>query len=159
MKIYCYWIDRHKLEISQSKLKKELYLISNLCYLCLKEYSIGNLELEHKVPVMLGGNIIDKSNLGLVCSKCHKKKTKIDIKIIGSLKKLGIITKSCNGIDSLLNLKELEQYYLKFYPLVSQGIELERNWDIEVDKIYLKDNQVKIKKGEDGNGFSGTNAM
>ncbi len=43
------------------------------CYLCLKPVKFGKEELEHKIPFSRGGTN-KKSNLGISCCKCNRKK-------------------------------------------------------------------------------------
>ena len=43
------------------------------CYLCLKPTEFGNDTLEHKIPLIRGGNN-EYSNLGIACDSCNSKK-------------------------------------------------------------------------------------
>jgi len=91
IEIYEVNLDRNKSYYqnkSPGSLKKELY--REICDSCKKDFKIGRLELEHKIPVRVGGEIFRKKNLQLYCSLCHSRKTKLDIKVMNILKKIGL---------------------------------------------------------------------
>jgi len=43
---------------------------------------VDQLECDHIIPVALGGDPLDKSNMQTLCKKCHREKTKKDIEKI-----------------------------------------------------------------------------
>ena len=45
-------------------------------------------DVDHIIPIALGGDMWDMKNLQTLCKKCHNKKTKEDLKKINSKKKL-----------------------------------------------------------------------
>jgi len=47
---------------------------------CQKCGSHKELEVDHKVAIMNGGDMWDENNLWVLCNKCHKEKTKEDRK-------------------------------------------------------------------------------
>jgi len=51
--------------------------IEGLNYDAFNEKYIG-FEVDHKIAIMNGGDGWDKSNLQVLCSNCHRKKTKLD---------------------------------------------------------------------------------
>lgn len=144
--IYRYSVSRNKFNI-KGKLPKELKRQilqekGNFCYLCGNQFSENFLELEHKIPVMLGGHLFNKENLGLVCKKCHPKKTVIDKKIIKRLKDLKIIWGDYQ-MYSIYSLKKLEEIYL----LLKQGVSsFEIYWNgtnkIDYQEIFQDLNRV-----------------
>jgi hypothetical protein len=141
LKIYTWFTNRNKRDVSINKLKNGLFLINNQCYLCDKEfYNIRELELEHKIPVMLGGDITDINNLALVCRKCHKGKTIIDLKIIRGLKSLGIITGKFQ-IDSLWNREKIKEFYLNNFNLIREKYIIDTSWDKEEYELINEDKQ------------------
>jgi len=56
----------------------EVYGIPRLCDLVDKRYF--QLEVDHIIAVSLGGEMWDKKNLQVLCSECHKVKTRKDMK-------------------------------------------------------------------------------
>ena len=56
------------------------------------------LELEHKIPVFVGGHLFEKENIDLICSKCHGEKTILDKKIIKILKEFKLISYDCQNM-------------------------------------------------------------
>jgi hypothetical protein len=142
MKVYRYITGRNKGSISIGKLKKELAKEVGLkCYFCNGEKgSMHQLELEHKIPVELGGKIFDKSNLGLSCIRCHKDKTKVDLRIIRTLKTLGVLWGSYD-LHSLLTLKELEEFYPKYYPLALVAKDIQEDWNLKEEYVMVNENR------------------
>jgi 5-methylcytosine-specific restriction endonuclease McrA len=70
------------------KLKKHNFTC-NKCGITLEEIkeqdpmaSYGYLEVDHIVPIALGGDMWEDSNLQVLCRSCHKEKTKQDMKKI-----------------------------------------------------------------------------
>jgi hypothetical protein len=145
--LYYFNIGRNKSSIknkSVSVLKRELTEKNGKrCYLCEKDFKNGDfLELEHKIPVCVGGKVFCKSNLGLVCSKCHSKKTKIDLDVIFIMKKLIF-----NKQNSMYPLEFLRGKYKELFNLA-----------------YESNNKFKIwyegSNGEDYyNSFDGSNRV
>lgn len=148
MNIYRYYTMRNKLGISQNKLKKQLLIKNCNCYLCNKNFSDKKhiLELEHKIPVMLCGSVISTDNLALVCPNCHREKTIIDKAIIKSLKVMHIL-KGNYEMTSILNKKEIEDYYLRFFPLIKEKIKIDSDWDYKPNYIYLEQNK-EVENGD-----------
>ena len=140
MKIYRYNIGRTKGIIGLNTLKKELLLNSRICYLCNKEFNSYHLDLEHKIPIMLGGKIFDKNNCALCCQNCHKEKTIVDKFIIKSLKDLRLISGKYQ-IDSALSLEELKDFYLKYFPIIKQKIKEDSDWDFKHETISIEENR------------------
>jgi len=88
--LYHYNTDRNKFSIKNktaSTIKKELYKEGNSCYLCNNNFAYTQLELEHKIPVEVGGHLFRRDNVALVCKRCHIKKTSLDKAAIFSIKK------------------------------------------------------------------------
>ncbi len=46
----------------------------------------GKLEVDHIKPVSIGGDGLDLDNLQTLCIKCHRKKTKSDMKVISKFR-------------------------------------------------------------------------
>ena len=142
MNYYSYCINRNKGPISQSKLKKEIILEKKgVCYLCNNSFLDRKhiLELEHKIPVMLGGKIFDKNNLDIICLNCHKGKTIADKRIIHSLKVLKILEGSYE-MTSLFTFEELEEFYLRVFPFTFEQAKSDP-WGPNPEYIRLTDNR------------------
>lgn len=110
IKIYEYITDRAKFGIkgkTAPSLKRELYnKKGGLCYICKGIFRKGQLELEHKVPVVVGGHLFDESNIDLCCLRCHRDKTTKDMKAIRIMKQMKIISGKWN-IHSYYPLEEV----------------------------------------------------
>lgn len=73
------------------KIKDDVYVLENMSYKISEAYHIPRtyvifhpkhfqLEVDHIIAVSLGGKMWDKKNLRVLCSDCHKVKTKDDMK-------------------------------------------------------------------------------
>lgn len=90
------------------------------------------LQLEHILPVALGGDELEDDNLVPCCFRCHRKKTIIDVKIINSLKKLGLLYKISN-FEWWTNLtkEEIKNIYFIIF-----------NFIIKVEKIKTEEDII-----------------
>ena len=52
------------------------------CKICNGRFDYSELEADHIIPIALGGDQWDKSNIQTLCYYCHKIKTKSDMKNI-----------------------------------------------------------------------------
>lgn len=126
IQVYSFQTSRGKFKYTgktPSALKKELFNLSNKCYLCNNEFELRQLELEHKIPVELGGHLFSYENVSLCCIKCHRKKTIIDKRVIHFLKSIKIIFSKG---ESFLPLNELHEKYNYLFDLTKKGL---RNYD------------------------------
>lgn len=48
------------------------------CSICKKKFRKSLLEVDHIIPVRIGGQLFDKSNLRTLCKECHKAKSRLD---------------------------------------------------------------------------------
>jgi 5-methylcytosine-specific restriction protein A len=48
------------------------------CSICGKRFRKSLLDVDHIIPVRMGGQLFDKDNLRTLCKECHKAKTKLD---------------------------------------------------------------------------------
>jgi len=48
------------------------------CAICNKRFKKKELDVDHIIPVQMGGQLFDKRNLRTLCKECHKAKTKLD---------------------------------------------------------------------------------
>lgn len=140
MRLYKYYIGRNKGAISLTMLRKQLLEKTKRCYICNKEFNGYMLELEHKIPVMLGGKIFNINNCSLCCSRCHKEKTSVDQIIIKTLKKMHLLSGQYEMI-SALTINELENFYLKYFDIIKNKIKQDADWDYKHETITIKENR------------------
>lgn len=146
IKIYHYSTCRSKFSEkgkTASSLKKELYKKDCRCYLCSKEFNLGQLQLEHRIPVEVGGHLFNENNIDLVCSRCHSKKTIIDKRVIHIMKSMKIIFSKG---QSFFNLTELKNTYLQFYDIIKHSDYCYNVWftgqpNIDYEQIFLEENR------------------
>jgi 5-methylcytosine-specific restriction endonuclease McrA len=62
-----YWIRK-------DVLKRDRYS----CRICKKRFRKKDLDIDHIVPIQMGGQLFDKKNLRTLCKECHKAKSKLD---------------------------------------------------------------------------------
>lgn len=48
------------------------------CSICKKRLRKKYLDVDHIIPIRMGGDLYDKANLRTLCKDCHKKKTRLD---------------------------------------------------------------------------------
>jgi len=149
--IKIYWFDkaRNKCVLngkSVNCLKKNLsQKYGNNCYICNTEYSLSQLQLEHKIPVEAAGRIFCESNLGLACYRCHNDKTLIDKKVIGIIKKTGVIVEGLN--NSFVPLEEIRQMYLKLFELFNTCKEKFKIWYYGKNgEDYIEENDLSNRE-------------
>jgi len=152
IKIYSFSAERNKLGVGMSvkDWKKKLY--QGICNNCGEDYGLTTLQLEHSIPVRIGGSLVNQDNLKLFCHKCHTKKTRKDIIAINILKRLNLL----HGFTSFIEPLELQKTYLYIYELLEEG---EKNYRMWYDGINRKDYEEIIwgeNRGET-NGNTETN--
>lgn len=131
--IYSYSTNRIKLHeknksvnlLKNSLIKKH----GKRCYICFQMFDrISDVELEHKVPIFAGGHIFSEENIDLVCKRCHKKKTNIDLEVIRHMKRIGII-KGKSIIESYYPIDKVIEHYKYIEALVLQIHDLDQITD------------------------------
>lgn len=60
--------------IRKDILKRDRYT----CQICKTRLRKKFLDVDHIIPVVMGGQLFDKLNLRTLCKDCHKRKTKLD---------------------------------------------------------------------------------
>ena len=128
----CWIIDRTRNKIpgkkSQGLVKRELIRKKGkVCYICSKE--VPYVELEHIVPVCVGGSIVNDSNLDLVCLNCHKGKTIIDKKIFNLFKRVGLVTDERIYTISFIEQEKLMSYYKEFLKILKKTSEVRESYE------------------------------
>lgn len=48
------------------------------CSICNKRFRKAELDVDHIIPVKIGGQLFDKMNLRTLCKTCHRLKSKLD---------------------------------------------------------------------------------
>lgn len=64
-------------------------------------------EIDHIKPVAMGGVVVGHDNLQLICSSCHKKKTKNDVGTIAKAKRMGEIKRTRKPSNRKRKFKKL----------------------------------------------------
>lgn len=62
-----YWIRK-------DILKRDRYS----CRICKQRFRKAQLDVDHIIPVQMGGTLFEKANLRTLCKDCHKRKTNLD---------------------------------------------------------------------------------
>ncbi|MBW2970661.1 HNH endonuclease [Candidatus Woesearchaeota archaeon] len=60
--------------VRKDVLKRDKYR----CSICNQRFRKTQLDVDHIVPINMGGKPFEKNNLRTLCKECHKKKTKLD---------------------------------------------------------------------------------
>lgn len=48
------------------------------CSICKKRFRKSQLDVDHIIPVQMGGKLFEKANLRTLCKDCHKSKSRLD---------------------------------------------------------------------------------
>jgi len=89
------------------------------CSECKNYFRKNLLDIEHEIPVSIGGNPYD---FRFFCKSCHNKKTNIDIKIINFFKKTNLLIKhNSESFETPLTKEELIQTYKILFLLIKKG--------------------------------------
>jgi hypothetical protein len=152
IKYYTYFTHKNKFKEkgkSPNILKRNLIQKKGkICYKCKKEFdNIIYLQLEHIIPIKIGGHLFDDKNIDLICTKCHREKTRTDIMTINILKKIGIITGKWQ-ISSFYKIDEIQNFFKQFNSIIK---------DIDMkNKIYYlgKDRKDYIQIQQNSNRIS-----
>jgi len=48
------------------------------CSICKQRFRKAYLDVDHIIPVRMGGKLFEKENLRTLCKDCHKRKSKLD---------------------------------------------------------------------------------
>jgi len=48
------------------------------CSICKKRYRKAELDVDHIIPIQMGGKLFEKVNLRTLCKECHRSKSKLD---------------------------------------------------------------------------------
>ncbi len=157
--LYEFSTERNKFQIkgkTAGSLKTQLIKTKGYyCYVCGKEFSKGRLQLEHKIPVMVGGHLFDETNVELICPLCHIKKTILDRKIIRILKDLKIISGKYI-IHSAYPIEEIKSFYKQFLEIykkncLSEEEQMKGKMNIDYLHKWQEDNRtIKQEEKEDG---------
>lgn len=111
--------DKKSVTVLKNKLFKEK---NGICYMCENVFLYNKLELENKIPIIIGGHFYDVKNIDLICKKCHINKTGIDRRVFNIMKKLNMIRINGNETLSIYNFQDIEYYYVLFSKILNEGI-------------------------------------
>lgn len=65
--------------VRKDVLKRDRYK----CSICKKRFRKAFLDVDHIIPVRIGGNPYQKNNLRTLCKECHKAKSDLDREALG----------------------------------------------------------------------------
>lgn len=103
------------IRVNHQNLKNE-----EICNKCGKKIKKRYAELDHTIPICVGG-LID-GGVQILCKDCHIKKTKHDIYVIKLLKEFGFIIKIKNGEYYICtSLSDLFMIYEILFDYVQEG--------------------------------------
>ena len=71
-------------------------------FACIQCKSKDRVEVDHKVPVALGGGLLDAENCRTLCYTCHKEKTQWDVRKIAMEKE----AKRCKPSPPVLDIAD-----------------------------------------------------
>ena len=78
---YCSWScmavfnrDHNWRHVRSDVLRRDKYI----CCICEKRFPKSELQVDHTIPVQMGGRLFEKANLRTMCRECHKAKTRLD---------------------------------------------------------------------------------
>jgi len=60
--------------VRKDVLKRDRYR----CSICKQRFRKKQLDVDHIIPVQMGGQLFDKDNLRTLCKECHKAKSRLD---------------------------------------------------------------------------------
>ncbi len=60
--------------VRKDVLKRDRYK----CSICNKRFRKRDLDVDHIIPLRMGGQLFDKKNLRTLCRECHRAKTRLD---------------------------------------------------------------------------------
>jgi 5-methylcytosine-specific restriction endonuclease McrA len=55
------------------------------CSICRQRLRKAFLDVDHIIPLQMGGQIFDKDNLRTLCKECHKAKSKLDSEVLSNI--------------------------------------------------------------------------
>ena len=120
--------------------KKELWLKNPICHVCKKNTftNIQQLDLEHLIPVCMGGDIVTydgqtitnsvEGKYELICKECHRKKTGFDKLLFNFLSKTDIVQGRNDNHRSVISPEELKMVYLQLKEMHKKAINDLEDW-------------------------------
>jgi hypothetical protein len=115
---------RNKSQVSEHlQLIRKKLIESNgkKCSKCLKEFNTSYLELDHIIPISIGGAIFDNDNFQILCNYCHKKKTYVDNSTVACLKRFGFVRNEGFRFLSFVEPKRLIELFKQVRELTIEG--------------------------------------
>ena len=55
------------------------------CSICEKRFRKAELNVDHIIPIQMGGKFFEKANLRTLCKECHKSKSKLDSEVLSNI--------------------------------------------------------------------------
>ena len=82
----------------------------DVCAICGRTFEKKDLEVEHTIPVCIGGNPME---FRIACDGCHSEKTIRDLNFIHYLRKVGLLIKVSEYEYLIFNKKKAIEWYLE----------------------------------------------
>ncbi len=105
-------------------------MIGRQCESCGREHR--GIELDHIIPVSIGGEIHSRINTQLLCKRCHLEKTKIDKMIINCLKTLNFLDTEDVHTIFYVAPKICINFYKSYFEIIKQSKHIkkeENSWE------------------------------
>ena len=55
------------------------------CSICKRRFRKVELDVDHIIPVQMGGQLFDKENLRTLCKECHRSKSRLDKEALSTI--------------------------------------------------------------------------
>ena len=88
---------------------------TDTCCICKKSVTKKNAEIEHTIPVSIGGDV---DTFEIYCKDCHIPKTRFDTNFIYFLKKVGLLINVCENEYLIQNKQKIIELYKEFRRLL-----------------------------------------
>jgi len=119
------WNARGRLSF-YSQVRKSLP-IEIYCPICNKIYNKRFIEIEHTIPISLGGK---KEEYTLMCIRCHRNKTNVDKLIINFLKRSRVLYRlNLGSYQTYLTFEEIQSTYKMLFDIITRSHIEEQKYD------------------------------
>jgi 5-methylcytosine-specific restriction enzyme A len=66
--------------------RKDILVRDNYkCSICKERFKKSKLDVDHIIPLQMGGNFFEKENLRTLCKECHKAKSRLDREVLSCI--------------------------------------------------------------------------
>jgi hypothetical protein len=108
--------------VSIGTLRKLLYVeTGGACRKCARVKKLSQLDLDHIIPIAIGGDRFTRENVQLLCGRCHLEKTILDKRVIRSLRALGVVELMAFVGASYIPLSDLHALFRTLFGLAAHS--------------------------------------